>query len=220
MFVLHICCVPSLAHEKIGVDIWVEIINGGTVEIITEVNCPLPDKSQITVNNGEKDKFHIDFCDPGDYTYTVKVVKDGRNIFYDNTVYQVKCYVREKDGSLSITTIVYNIKTGNKYEKPDSHGLVIIGFTNHMEDSSETYTVPPENSENTNKNTLETTSAQPSQSSSSSFGSNSRPKTGDDNMLDLYLFICIIASAGLFILSIVYLKATNDIINEVPRIQR
>ena len=41
----------------------------------------------------------------------------------------------------------------------------------------------------------------------------SRPKTGDDSMLDLYLLICIVAAAGLFALSVAYTVSTNKLIN-------
>ena len=36
----------------------------------------------------------------------------------------------------------------------------------------------------------------------------SRPQTGDDSRLEIYLLICITASAGLFLLSVAYYKST------------
>ena len=43
------------AAQTVPVDIWVDIKNGGTAVIITEVNnSPLPDQSSLTLDDGQK----------------------------------------------------------------------------------------------------------------------------------------------------------------------
>ena len=40
----------------------------------------------------------------------------------------------------------------------------------------------------------------------------SRPQTGDDSMLDIYLLICIAAAGGLFMLAVIYSVSTERLI--------
>lgn len=221
--VFFVCGIPAAAYKAVGVDVSVDIINGGTVEVIAEVNCPLPDKSNITLNDGERDTFHLEFLAVGEYSYTVKTVPDERNIKYDDTIYNVRCYVEEKNGMLSVTTVIYNLTTGYKYSSPDGDDKIGVKFENISKDSdspggSDDSDRPhkPDSSTPTSSipvSSTPTTSPPAASGTSSSVGV-SRPKTGDDSRLDMYLLICILASAGLFGLSVMYLRDTNRLINQ------
>ena len=115
IMMLAVCCAPIGAAEAAGVDIWVNIINGGTAVIITEVNCPLPDKSRITLEDGQSEAFHIDFTEEGTYSYLVEIEPDERELTFDDTVYNVKVLVSEDNGKLYTSILIYNTKSGNKY---------------------------------------------------------------------------------------------------------
>ena len=57
------------AAQTVPVDIWVDIKNGGTAVIITEVNSPLPDRSSMTLDDGQSEAFHIDFSEEGAFSF-------------------------------------------------------------------------------------------------------------------------------------------------------
>ena len=78
------------AAETEPVDIWVDIKNGGTAVIITEVNSPLPDRSSMTLDDGQSEAFNIVFSEEGTYSYMIKVEPDEREITFDDTVYRVR----------------------------------------------------------------------------------------------------------------------------------
>ena len=227
---LSVCSLPAAAYEAVGVDVWVEIVNGGTAVMTAQVNCPLPEQSTITLDNGEQAAFHINFTEEGEYSYYINVIPDERGIIYDTTVYNVKCYMSEIDGKLYVTTVIYNVKTGNKYERPGSFDYISVGFENLLEQPTEP-TVPVEAptvdpsvtpSEASSEHPTEGAGDNPTQASSDpretpvtvstempDQSASSRPKTGDNSILDIYLLICIAASAGLFALSIGYTVDTN-----------
>lgn len=192
---------PVLAYQPIGIDIWTKIDNGGTVEISAGVNCPLPDKSSITVKDKKSKAFHVEFNTVGDYSYTIKVAKDGSKIKFDDTVYTVKCYVRDDNGKLVVTTIIYNDNTGKKYEPDDSMHDLSVGFKNLKGSPNKGGKVSDKDKKKKNYPINE--------KGDSNKIVGSRPKTGDDGMLDLYLIICILASGGLFALSISYYRACS-----------
>ena len=93
ILIFAVCCAPVGAAEAVGVDIWVSIVNGGTAVVITEVNCPLPDKSRLILEDGQSEAFHIDFTEEGAYSYTVENEPDERELTFDDTVYNVKVFV-------------------------------------------------------------------------------------------------------------------------------
>ena len=86
-------------YQPVKAEIEVEVILGGKVAIIPNVNCPIPEKTELTLKDGEIGKFDIDF------DYTVKTVPDDRDIEFDDTVYNIKFYVTDNDGRLQATTI-------------------------------------------------------------------------------------------------------------------
>ena len=92
-------------YQTVRVGIEAEVTLGGTVTIIPSVNCPIPDKTVITLQDGEIGRFDIDFSDPGVFDYTVKTVPDDRDIEFDDTVYNLKFYVTDNDGRLEMTLI-------------------------------------------------------------------------------------------------------------------
>ena len=112
-FCILILLVPGLfgftayayAYQSVKAEIEVEVILGGKVAIISNVNCPIPEKTELTLKDGEIGKFEIDFTEVGVFDYTVKTVPDDRDIEFDDTVYNIKFYVTDNDGRLVATVI-------------------------------------------------------------------------------------------------------------------
>lgn len=224
IMMLAVCCAPIGAAEAAGVDIWVNIINGGTAVIITEVNCPLPDKSRITLEDGQSEAFHIDFTEEGTYSYLVEIEPDERELTFDDTVYNVKVLVSEDNGKLYTSILIYNTKSGNKYA-PQGGGddPCTITFSNSTEPPAPTTATEPVSPTDATETPSDATesdegkspsdsdggnhSAQPDQNGGSSSGGSSKPQTGDDSRLDFYLLLAILASAGLFMLSVFYYRS-------------
>ena len=191
LMLVALCLFPfsAFAAEAVTASIPVEIEGGGTAVIITEVNCPLPEQSSIEVPNGTTENINIVFSEPGDYTYTIQAdTEDGS--YYSPAYYTVHVAVRvDSDGEL--TAMVVLTKADSDY-KPDK-----CVFTRSEEPSDAPAAV----------STGAVTPTQPSKDAPVS-----RPKTGDDNMLDIYLMICIAAAGGLFMLSVIYYVSTNRLI--------
>ena len=95
----------AYAYQPVRTEIEVEVTLGGTVAIIPNVNCPIPEKTELTLKDGEIGKFEIDFTEVGVFDYTVKTVPDNRDIEFDDTVYNIKFYVTDNDGRLVATVI-------------------------------------------------------------------------------------------------------------------
>ena len=211
------------AVQTVPVDIWVDIKNGGTAVIITEVNCPLPDRSSMTLDDGQSEAFHIDFSEEGTYVYTVRMEPDDREINFDDTVYRVKVFVTEEGGKLYTSIVIYNQRTGNKFSPQGYDEPCTVTFVNDFDPAvPEEPTAPTPSGENETvpETVSETTAATERNSGGSNSGSDddekdaskesdvkSRPQTGDDSRLDFYLLLAIIASAGLFMLSVFYYRS-------------
>lgn len=192
-----LCLFPfsALAAETVSVSIPVEIEGGGTAVVITEVNCPLPEHSSAEVLNGTTEKINIDFTAPGDYSYTIRAeAKDGAN--YSPEYYTASVAVRANSGDTLSATVV--LKKADSEYKPD-----VCVFTR------------AEESADTSELTVPTEPVTPTQASKNP--PVSRPKTGDDSMLDIYLMICIAASGGLFLLSVIYLVSTERMIDRYKK---
>lgn len=187
--VLAVLCLPSGALEPVGTDIWVQIENGGTAVIITSVNCPLPTRSRLTLDHGESEAFHIEFAEEGMYSYQIRLEPDGRDITFDDTVYNLEVYVTDVGGRLESNVVIYLASTGMKYAPLTEDRLCGVAFSNSVE--------PPEPTEPT-----ETQQTKPPAPSNT-------PKTGDDTRLGLYLLLAFFASAGLFALSCDYYAAVK-----------
>ena len=187
-----LCLLPftAFAAETESVSIPVEIEGGGTAEIISEVNCPLPKESSLEVQDGATENINISFSVPGDYEYTIQAeAKDG--LYYSPEYYTATVAVRA-DNSGKLTSTVILTKAGSNY-KLDRCRFVIA---EKQSDESEANAVTqPAGTAQTPKNPP-----------------TSRPQTGDDSMLDIYLLICIAAAGGLFALSVIYSVSTERLI--------
>ena len=187
-----LCLLPftAFAAEAESVSIPVEIEGGGTAEIISEVNCPLPKESSLEVQDGATENINIGFSAPGDYKYTIQAnTKEG--LYYSPEYYTATVAVRA-DSSGKLTSTVILTKAGSNY-KPDRCRFVIA---EKQSDESEANAVTQP------AGTAQSPKDPPT----------SRPKTGDDGMLDIYLMICILAAGGLFALSVIYSVSTERLI--------
>lgn len=205
MLMTAVLCVPVNAAQSASAEIWVSIKNGGTAAIITEVNCPLPDRSSITLDDGKSEAFHIEFFEEGTYSYTVKVEPDDRDITFDDTVYQVKVFVTEEDGKLYTNIVIYDQKTGKKYSPQGEGEPCSVTFVNDPVPTSPEETTAPTEPDETETPTESDTPAETTTGDTT--GGKSRPQTGDDSRLDFYLLLAIFASAGLFMLSVFYYRS-------------
>lgn len=174
-------------YQPVKAEIEVEVILGGKVAIIPNVNCPIPEKTELTLKDGEIGKFDIDFTEVGVFDYTVKTVPDDRDIEFDDTVYNIKFYVTDNDGRLQATTIAS--KGEEKYSR--------LIFVNTEKGGDEPTTNPTDSS----------------YKGDSPLDKNRNPKTSDDTRMEMYFLFAIIASAGLLALSIVFLIDTQKMIN-------
>ncbi len=201
MLFTAVLCTHAGAAPAVPVDIWVTIQNGGTAVIITEVNSPLPDRSKMTLDDGQSEAFHIMFSEEGSYSYTIRTEPDDRDIRFDDTVYRVSVYVREENGTLYTNLIIYNEKTGKKYSPQGGQSEpCAVSFVNSPE--------PYEPSEpETTTEPGETKAVPDTPPAPTPAPGTSRPQTGDDSLLDLYLLLAIFASAGLFLLSVCYYRS-------------
>ena len=174
-------------YQPVKYKIEVEVTLGGTVKIIPNVNCPIPEKTELTLKDGEIGKFDIEFTEVGVFDYTVKTVPDDRDIEFDDTVYNLKFYVTDNDGRLQATTIAS--KGEEKYSR--------LIFVNTEKGGDEPTTNPTDSS----------------YKGDSPLDKNRNPKTSDDTRMEMYFLFAIIASAGLLALSIVFLIDTQKMIN-------
>ena len=175
-------------YQPVKYEIEVEVTLGGTVKIIPNVNCPIPQKTELTLKDGEIGRFDIDFVEPGVFDYTVKTVPDDRDIIFDDTIYNIKIYVTDRDGTLEANMIAS--KGEEKYSR--------LIFVNTEKGGDEPTTNPTDSSDN----------------GGSPPDKNRNPKTNDDTRMEIYFLFAIIASAGLLALSIVYLIDTQKMINK------
>lgn len=128
--------VDAYHYEPVKAEIEVEIILGGTVTITPNINCPIPEKTEMNLQNGEIGKFDIDFTKVGVYDYTVKTIPDKRKLNFDKTVYTVKIYVTDEDGELTVT-FVASKGDDDKYGGDSKHLI----FVNTVQESEK----PPSN---------------------------------------------------------------------------
>ena len=193
-----LCLLPfsAFAAEAESVSIPIEIEGGGTAEIISEVNCPLPKESSLEVQDGATENINISFTTPGDYKYTIQAnTKEG--LYYSPEYYTATVAVRA-DNSGKLTSTVILTKAGSDY-KLDRCRFVIA---EKQSDESEANAVTQPADTAQSAGTAQTPKDPPT----------SRPKTGDDGMLDIYLMICILAAGGLFMLSVIYSVSTERLI--------
>lgn len=216
------------AANAVSANIAVSIAYGGTAVITPQVNCPVPAVTELSLGDGEVGAFHIEFSEEGTYTYTIHQRPDDRELTYDDSVFTVRVFVEALDGALTATIVVYN-EEGKKVSRRD---VTDIGETGTIEVGDVTFSNVPPKPDLPTEPTAEASSEPPSQpmpqdtdktasdlteptagsSVNSSASGTSNPKTGDDSTLENYLFICIAAAAGLFILSLMYHSSVNRLI--------
>ena len=112
---------------------------------------------------------------------------DDRDIIFDDTIYNIKIYVTDRDGTLEANMIAS--KGEEKYSR--------LIFVNTEKGGDEPTTNPTDSS----------------YKGDSPLDINRNPKTGDDARMELSFLFAMIASAGLLTLSIVYLIDTRKMIN-------
>lgn len=110
-------------YEPVKVEIETEITLGGLVTIIPDTDCPVPPKTELNLKRGEIGVFSLGFTKAGVYSYTVKTLPDNRNLKFDTTVYRVKIYVTDEDGTLSAVMIVAR---GSEKYGADSSRLMFV----------------------------------------------------------------------------------------------
>ena len=115
--IIAVCFSGVFAHARdngtVNAAIGVEIACGGTAAIVSGDNSPAPDKTRLTLNDGETGGFNITFSSVGEYNYTVMNVPDERDLIFDEAVYKVKIYVDKAEDELVLTYVV--TKGGYKY---------------------------------------------------------------------------------------------------------
>jgi pilin isopeptide linkage protein len=188
VMLVTLCLLPfsAFAAETVSVSIPIEIEGGGTAVLITEVNCPLPESSSVEVKDGATENINISFTTPGDYEYTVKAeAKDG--LYYSPEYYTAAVAVRtDSSGELAATVVL--TKADSDYKPAKCR----FELTEKPTEAPKTESAAPEQA--------------PKEPPTS------RPKTGDDSMLDIYLLICIFAAGGLFMLAVIYSVSTDRLI--------
>ena len=192
LMLVALCAFPHSAYaaEALSVSIPVEVEGGGTAIVISEVNCPLPESSSVEVQDGATENINISFSEMGNYTYTIEA--DTKDTSYYSPEYYTAYVTVRKDGSGELTATVLLTNPDSDY-KPDSCRFALTEKPSDAPETvDETQPVTPLPAKNP---------------------PTSRPKTGDDSMLDIYLLICIAASGGLFLLSVVYLVSTNRMLD-------
>ena len=202
LMLVALCAFPHSAYaaEAVSVSIPVEVEGGGTAIVISEVNCPLPERSSVEVANGMTENINIVFSVPGDYVYTIQAeTKD--ELYYSPVYYTAYVSVRtDSSGELTATVLLTN---PDSTYKPDVCLFVL------SDDPGQETPGGPDDPSQPDTPTQPDVPTQPSKDPPTS-----RPKTGDDSMLDIYLLICIAASAGLFMLSVIYSVSTERLIGK------
>ena len=181
----------AFAAEAAGAEIPVVIDGGGTAYMIPEVNCPLPTKNAIQVDNGRTGHFYINFTEAGVYHYTItaEFSENGKTWKADD-VYRLTVEVYEKeDGTLYTVSTINNSHTTEK------------GAQVWFHKPPETTTQPP-----TTTDTTTPTTSPPQKPGT--------PRTGDESNLTRYVLIAMASSAGLFLLALLYTLNTNRLIKE------
>ena len=194
---LVLTSLPAFAHDygNVVVEIPFTVENGGTAQIISEVNSPVPDETEVTVADGETGKFHIHFDTVGEYSYTVKMKPAADGSVSDDTVYTVKVYMNDNAGALEPAVIVY--KGTDKYAVygaatgAENRPLQFV-MGAHDEDETDPVTPPPDEPPPPGGN----------------------PRTGDGSRMERNFLIAMLASAGLLILSIVYYDDSRKLLKE------
>ena len=104
-------------YEPVRTELEVEITLGGKAMIIPNVNSPIPENTEVNLQNGEVGKFDINFTEVGVFDYTVKNIPDERNLKFDKTVYRIKVYVTDENNKLTASVVASTEEQGAKPER-------------------------------------------------------------------------------------------------------
>ncbi|MBQ4207102.1 MAG: hypothetical protein II621_02230 [Clostridia bacterium] len=197
----------AFRYTPVRVTVPVEIGQGGTAVMNSEVNCPIPETGELRLADGEVGRFDIDFTEPGSYAYSVQVQPDGRKITFDTTVYTVRVFVTDDNGVLTTTVVVFDgdEKYAGQMGSDGTPGCLI--FANVPHPPKPTEPTKPSGGENG-----DTTKPSGGESDDPTSPDKRNPDTGDDSMMERYFLVAMIASAGLLVLSVIYLSDTNKMI--------
>ena len=116
LFLLIINCLVlyAFADNSVQVKIPVEVKNGGTLVMQAHDNSPVPNPESLELIDGQTGEFVIDFLHTGDYSYSIYIQKDDRDITFDSTIYNIKISVFSDNGSLKAYTVISNAQTNAK----------------------------------------------------------------------------------------------------------
>ena len=214
----------AFRYTPVRATVPVEIGQGGTAVMNSEVNCPIPETGELRLADGEVGRFDIDFTEPGSYAYSVQVQPDGRKITFDTTVYTVRVFVTDDNGVLTTTVVVFDgdEKYAGQMGSDGTPGCLIFANVPHppkpTEPTEPTEPTKPSGGENgdTTKpsggESDDTTKPSGGESDDPNSPDKRNPDTGDDSMMERYFLVAMIASAGLLALSVIYLSDTNKMI--------
>lgn len=121
-------------YEPVTAEIETEIILGGSAMIISNIDSPVPEQTEIRLKDGETGKFDIHFTKVGVYDYIVKTIPDERKINFDKTVYHVQVYVTDENDELAVNFV---ISKGN-----DKYGNNHLIFVNTLPDTEKDVSSP------------------------------------------------------------------------------
>lgn len=205
----------AFRYTPVRATVPVEIGQGGTAVMNSEVNCPIPETGELRLADGEVGRFDIDFTEPGSYAYSVQVQPDGRKITFDTTVYTVRVFVTDDNGVLTTTVVVFDgdEKYAGQMGSDGTPGCLIFANVPHPPKPTEpTEPTKPSGGENG-----DTTKPSGGESDDPTSPDKRNPDTGDDSMMERYFLVAMIASAGLLVLSVIYLSDTNKMIRNKKR---
>lgn len=206
-----LCLFPlsASAAQTVSAAIPVEIEGGGTAIVITEVNCPLPESSSVEVQDGMTENINIAFTEQGNYLYTIQA--DAQTESYYSPEYYTASVDVKKDVSGWLTATVVLTKANSDY-KPDKCLFTIADEPSEATETVATQPTDTDTDTDTDTNTGTGTHTDTDAGQTPKNPPTSRPQTGDDSMLDIYLLICIAAAGGLFALSVIYSVSTERLI--------
>ena len=211
IMLVTLCMFPlsASAAQTVSAEIPVEIEGGGTAIVITEVNCPLPESSSVEVRDGMTENINIKFTEQGNYSYTIQA--DAQNESYYSPEYYTASVDVRKDNSGWLTATVVLTKANSDY-KPDKCLFMLAEESSEATETVATQPTDTDTNTDTGTNTGTGTHTDTDSGQTPKNPPTSRPQTGDDSMLDIYLLICIAAAGGLFTLSVIYSVSTDRLI--------
>ena len=211
IMLVTLCMFPlsASAAQTVSAEIPVEIEGGGTAIVITEVNCPLPESSSVEVRGGMTENINIKFTEQGNYLYTIQA--DAQNESYYSPEYYTASVDVRKDNSGWLTATVVLTKANSDY-KPDKCLFMLAEEPSEATETVATQPTDTDTDTNTDTGTNTGTGTHTDTGQTPKNPPTSRPQTGDDSMLDIYLLICIAAAGGLFALSVIYFVSTERLI--------